>query len=380
MNLKSNINNGATYIIGSFPLFVMETDNPLSAEVSLLVGDKAENVFSGSYIPFGGVVEMDFKSVLLSLFNTAVPLMEYKTFDQPDFMKKIRFSFSDGNEILTYTVFVYNVNSSSWRSDRFLTFQPAVKDTTMDTPEFLTYVYSENYSTRTLICEVFFNGGSAKSLILYGWDGTRRAVTHNVNIKFLLGNDMEYVRNVVFYDIYGVDENGDRCTHKQRYLLREPKGTEQYYLFYNSCGGLDTLTTTGGCTETMGEEYETARISAGMAVIPADDRYVKYEQKTGYYTSDYKLFLKDFIMCERMKYRKEGGELIPVFLTGSDTSFDSKSNLVSSVFRFRKADDRISFDNSIINPDLITDAEWLPWQNGLIWQNEFSWDNETIWN
>lgn len=351
------------YSIPDLPEFRVRCTLPMTAEVFYKQKNSLMKLFTGSYVP--GVnfeVTINFKDILMPLLNSKEPLFHLGNFIQNDFFKEIHVKLKDAETNLERVFFITNVNAklqdeiSIVLSKRFLTLQPDVKETTVDSPEFLSYFYIGN-STKKMVAKFYLNNGLTELVTLYSWNGVDvKAVTHNVSYRQVmkLSNTSSSAKKP-FYDIYVLDENNHRISIIQRYVFKESTGRENYYLFYNSLGGLDTLITTGDTLQKPEVSFDIAKISSGLVELDNSDDHIILEQKSGYFSIDNIPYVTDFIMSKKDKYIFNPDEnlISQIVITGNDTSFNSKESFTSFSFSYRKMNDIPIIYDTIIDTQML---------------------------
>ena len=134
------------YSITDMPVLIIRGTMPFVVKLGYNDNGSIIEFFTGSYTFIADEkIELDFKDVLLTLFDNKDPQLNLDFFTQPNFIKTIRIEVSD-TETTEYINFnVLNINAHSTSNivevlkKRFLTQQPSVKVTTVAAPEFLTY-------------------------------------------------------------------------------------------------------------------------------------------------------------------------------------------------------------------------------------------------
>lgn len=354
------IENGY-YSIPDLPSFSIVGSSNITAKLSYIHNGSDVIVFIGSYTPGGNNrIEIDFKDILSALFENAKPQMSADTFVQSKFVRDIKVEISDNEVSVEKKFHVLNINAHcasdiiNILSKSFLTQQPSTKETTIYSPEFLTYYYSN--AGEKLVAQFYHYDKTSELVTLYRWDGNFPAVTHNVSPALVLA--ASYIpseHKMPFYDIYVADSSGSRISIMQRYVLKHATELDKHYLFYNSLGGLDTLTATGQLTDSAKVNFDIALTSSGLISLDNSDDHIEYSQNTGYFSNDYIKFLKDFILSKKEKYIVENGNCRKIVVTESDNSFSDKDNMVSFSFKYRKDNDKPEIADIYINQELIVE-------------------------
>lgn len=346
--LKNAPKQEGYYSIPDLPVFRLRCTLPITAEIGYIHNGNIRNIFSGSYIPdMNYYIEIDLKDVLRSLLSSEFPIFHLSYITQGNFLKQIYVLFKDGDGQIERTFNILNINATISSSTidvvskRFLTLQPEVKEVTVDSPEFLTYFYTGN--VKKLIAKFFNNDGTSEIVTLYTWKGNAAsAITHNVSYREVMKHsNSDSSSKKPFYDIYVVDESNQRISVIQRYVFRESTGRENYYLFYNYLGGLDTFITTGDNIQNPEVTFDIARTSSGLIQLDNTDDYIAWKQKSGYFSIDNINVVTDFLLSKKDKYRyaPEKVNCCKIVLTGHDASFNKKDSFTSFSFTYRKKTD-----------------------------------------
>lgn len=346
------------YTIPDLPVFRLRCTLPMTAEVGYIHNSKVNNVFSSSYVPgIDNNIEISFIDVLQTLFSSEEPKFHLGYITQSNFVKEIYVLFKDDDGQIERTFNILNINATTSSTDianviskRFLTLQPDVKEVTVDSPEFLTYFYIGN--VKKLIAKFYDISGSAEIVTLYTWKGDGvSAITHNVSYREVMKySNSDSSSKKPFYDIYVVDDNNQRISVIQRYVFRESTGRENYYLFYNSLGGLDTFITTGDNIQEPSITFDIARTSLGLIQLENTEDHVAYNQKSGYFSIDNIQVVTDFLFSKKDKYIFNCDTLScsKIVVTENDASFNKKDSFTSFSFTYRKMQDIPEIEDTII--------------------------------
>lgn len=346
------------YSIPDLPEFRLRCTLPMTAEVYYMQYSKLKKVFAGSYTPGINLeVCIDFKEILKTLLASEEPKFHLEYFTQYDFIKEIHVVFKDAEKELERVFYITDINATSQVdidvvfSKRFLTFQPDVKETTVDSPEFLSYFYTGE-KVRKLVAKFYLKAGGSEIVTLYSWNAKKiEMVTHNVSYRQILKlSNTSSSEKKPFYDIYIVDENNQRISVIQRYVFRESTGRENYYLFYNSLGGLDSLITTGDIFQKPDVSYDVVRTSSGLIPLDNTEDHITYNQKSGYFSIDNIPYVIDFVLSKKNKYlfNPEDKACHRIVMTENDSSFNKKESFTSFSFSYRKMNDIPAVDDSVI--------------------------------
>ncbi|MBQ8221830.1 MAG: hypothetical protein IJZ87_00565 [Bacteroidales bacterium] len=346
------------YTIPDLPVFRLRCTLPITAEVSYIHNGNIKNIFSGSYVPgLNNNIEIDLKDILQALLSSEVPKFHLSYITQYNFMKEIYVLFKDDDGQIERTFNLLNINATISSSTidvvigkQFLTLQTDVKEVTVDSPEFLTYFYAGD--VKKLIAKFYNNNGTSEVVTLYTWKGNNAsAITHNVSYREVIKHSNSDSSNKKpFYDIYVVDESNQRISLIQRYVFRESTGRENYYLFYNYFGGLDTFITTGDKKQKPEVTFDIARRSSGLIQLDNTEDHITWNQKSGYFSINNIYVVTDFLLNKKDKYiyTPDNVSCCKIVVTGHDASFNKKDSFTSFSFTYRKTTDIPEIEDFVV--------------------------------
>lgn len=227
----------------------------------LLQGD--EEIVARSYEPGAdGIVVINIRDIIHArlsfLFNNTSMVYEQKAI-----VSTFKVILS-GTEIV-FTAIRCGVDMladtpTNFLIQNFLTWQPNIKPVTYYSPEFLTYYAVQECRVKL---HAYFTDESAEivsesDLVLA--DLTKgKAYTiplQYASVAEKLGNKMP-----AYYDVWIEDMEGSRLSYVQRYYASDIKSeTEQWVLFENSLGGIDTFRAYGSTAFTGEHTHNVAEI------------------------------------------------------------------------------------------------------------------------
>lgn len=212
--------------------------------------------------------------------------------------------------------------SANWLRSNFLTWQPANKQITYYSPEWLTYFALES-------CNIKLKGtfpDNAEQTITLGSCEAGKAFT--VNVQYALISGLLGQQYPTHYDVWVESQAGTRLSYIQRYLYSDIKShQEQWFLFENSLGGLDTIRTSGDTDLDAIHEHKISNIGDTSFEYEVDTTR-SYTKNTGYLADYERRWLLDFFPA-RAKYIYTAGALRAITVTESDVKY-SVSDLPSS--------------------------------------------------
>lgn len=211
---------------------------------------------------------------------------------------------------------------SNWLRGNFLTWQPTNKRVTYYSPEWLTYYAQE---ACTIKLKATFPDNTVQNINL-GACGAGKAFTCNVQYAVIAGLLGQLYPS--YYDVWAEDATGNRLTYIQRYLYDEQKSEqEQWFLFENSLGGLDTFRASGDTDFTGSHDHKISNVDDVSSEYEIDTNR-SYNKNTGYLDDYERRWLLDFFPS-RKKYIYHNATIRAIVVTQSDVKY-SASDLPSS--------------------------------------------------
>lgn len=307
--------------------------------VTLVLQHGSDTLLEQSYEPNDdGVVEIDLREVVADRLSYELRDTG-SVYEQAGLAGTFTAIVSDTS--ITFRVVrggVYKLQDSAanFLTANFLTWQPTQKRVSYYTPEFLTYY-------ATIACNV--------KLKAYFTDASG-AVTSNTTITVASLSaakaytiPMQYARVVgrlenrlpAFYDVWVENGSGERLTYIQRYIADSRKSLdEDWVLWENSLGGLDTLRAYGSTELAFRHEHQEASIDGESLEYRVDAERL-YRKDTGKLSKDEARWLQDF-MPSRAKYIYLDSSIQSIVVTDSSVSGKVRTEPVSYSFTFKLSD------------------------------------------
>lgn len=337
-------------LLGNMKQFIISS----GSDVSFQLYDDEELIVEEKYTPNKqGRVTIDIKQLVQS--RLSFTLSSDSIYIQPNIAKIFRAEV-DGSSI-TFKVLrggIANLadTSSNWLAANFLTWQPTMKAVTYHSPEWLTY-----YATKAceLKLKAHFDDGTDQTVII-GSLSADQAYTANLQYSFIAG--LLGHKYPTHYEVW-VEATGERLTYIQGYHYSQPKSEfEQWFLFENSLGGIDTIRASGDTDFDAQHEHKISIID-GVSTEFAVDTIRNYIQNTGSLDEYERKWLSDFFPSVK-KYLFHSSALRPIVLTESDVKYSTADLPSSFSFSFRFADANNALLNLIRNQDAIPADITLP--------------------
>lgn len=258
-----------------------------------------------------------------------------------DFKVTIRYE-GEKTKAFTFTAIRAGVDrladsAENFLKGNFLTWQPTVKPVTYNTPEFLTYyaltegfVKCVGYYEERLVGVV---KGDEKIIANLQKDKAQTIPVQYAIIAKLFGFLPEY------YDVWVEDTEGKRLTYIQRYYASDIRSEEeQWVLFENSLGGIDTFRAYGDATFTAKHTHNIAEIENDAEEYRVDTAR-EYKKNTGHLNREERQWLLDFFPSLG-KYIYIDNYVRRIVVTDSEASYEAKELPSNFNFTFKYADAR----------------------------------------
>ena len=142
-----------------------------------------------------------------------------------------------------------------------------------------------------------------------------------------------------YYDVWVTDTNGQQLTYIQRYYASDMRSEdEQWILFENSLGGIDTFRAYGQAEATAKHTHNIAEI-ANQAEEYRVDTERTYKKNTGHLGQAEQRWLLDFFPSLG-KYLYIDGSLRRIVVTDSDVTYKTTPQPANYTFTYKYADAR----------------------------------------
>lgn len=303
----------------------------------LLQGD--EEIVARSYEPGAdGIVVINIRDIIHArlsfLFNNTSMVYEQKAI-----VSTFKVILS-GTEIV-FTAIRCGVDMladtpTNFLIQNFLTWQPNIKPVTYYSPEFLTYYAVQECRVKL---HAYFTDESAEivsesDLVLA--DLTKgKAYTiplQYASVAEKLGNKMP-----AYYDVWIEDMEGSRLSYVQRYYASDIKSeTEQWVLFENSLGGIDTFRAYGSTAFTGEHTHNVAEID-DVSLEYRVDTARKFQKNTGNLNRKERAWLLDFFPSLK-KYLYTGSYIRSIIVVESNVTYTDKELPSNYTFTYKFAD------------------------------------------
>ena len=290
------------------------------------------------------------KRIEIDLENIVTPLLSFQLqesttiYRQPNIAREFLVNLIEdktaAQESWQFTVLRAGIDNfadtaSSWLKRNFLTWQPTVKPVTYYTPEFLSYYAVEDCVAK---CRAYIeeNGSYVQTDIELGNLSHGKVWTIPMQYGVIAG---KLGKMPSYYDVWVEDAAGTRLTYIQRYYASDIRSEEeQWVLFENSLGGIDTFRAYGDTENTAKHTHNVAEIENDSEEYRVDT-VREYKKNTGFLSKEERKWLLDFFPSLG-KFLYTGNYVRRIVVTESDVSWQTKDLPSSYTFTYRYADAR----------------------------------------
>lgn len=287
-----------------------------------------------------GMVEIDVRDIVH-------PQLSYIIKDSGEVYRQSNLT-ADFTAIINTTEIVFRVvrggvdqlsdSAANFLTQNFLTWQPSVKPVTYYSPEFLTY-YAVGVGKIKLRAYFTDDEGNVTTEQEHAIVDIMPGIAYTIPLQYSvvtgwLGNKLP-----AYYDVWAESTAGHRFTYIQRYYAENMRSAqEQWVLFENSLGGLDTFRAYGSDQFNADHTHnlaETDEVSQEYRV----DTERKHQKNTGYLNKEEARWLLDFFPSHK-KYLYTGSYLRQIVVMESDVTGKLQKAPLSYTFTYKYADAR----------------------------------------
>lgn len=329
-------------LAGAMNHFIIAANNEVS--FVLKFADTETTIVQHVYSPNkAGRIEIDLESIVVPLLSFHLQDVS-EPYKQPAIVRKFTAVIAEANtadsktwsfSVLRAGIDHFADSAVNWLKANFLTWQPTLKPVTYFTPEFLTYyalidavvhcrAYVEkegNYVPHDLTLANLSNGAVWTIPVQYA----------------IIAGKLNKLPS--YYDVWVETTNGTRLTYIQRYYASDIRSEqEEWLLFENSLGGIDTFRAYGDAENTAKHTHNIAEIENNAEEYRVDTTR-EYKKNTGLLTDAERKWLLDFFPSLG-KYIYYGPYVRRIVVTESEVTWQTRELPSSFSFTYRYADAR----------------------------------------
>ena len=315
---------------GNLKPFVLQSSTAVA--FTLEVG--GSQMLNETYYPGNGnLIEIDLREVVESYLSFTFPSSD--VFNQPLLVRSFTAKF-DGQTVSFNAIRAgkarLNQSASEFLKENFLTWQPQVKPVTYYSPEWLTYYAVETCRIRL---KAYFEDGTSSETTL---SSPSAGTCYTLNLQYGVVSGKFSGKRPTYYDVWVESTGGQRLTYVQRYIGSPRRSEdENWYLFENSLGGLDSLRAYGSLDDAPEYEHNVSQLDGVLTEYRVDTNR-KYTRNTGYLTPQESAWLQD-MFSSRQKYAYTASGYYKIVFTASDGGRSSTELPSSYSFTYQFAED-----------------------------------------
>ncbi|MDD4778849.1 MAG: hypothetical protein PHV53_11260, partial [Fermentimonas sp.] len=242
---------------------------------------------------------------------------------------------------------------SNWLRGNFLTWQPQSKKVTYYSPEWLSYYAQEACN---IMLKAYLPGDTVQNINL-GACGVGKAFTFNLQYAFIAGKlGQKYPTH---FDVWAENSTGDRLTYIQRYFYSEALSEqEQWFIFENTLGGLDTLRAYGDSDFSGSHDHKLSTVGDESSEYDIDTERT-YNKNTGYLDNYERQWLLDFFVAKK-KYIYHSAAVRSIVVKNSDVKYNASDLPSEYNFTYKFSDIETSVLLNLIRSENIPEILTIP--------------------
>lgn len=332
----------ALSMTGAMNHFVISTSNEIT--FVLKYADSNQIIVQHTYTPNKA------KQIEVDMENIITPLLSFQLQDSttPYRQKNIARKFtveitedkSNNIESCTFTALRAGIDSfadtaTNWLKANFLTWQPTMKPVTYYTPEFLTYYAVEDCVVK---CRAYIDNNGEYEPYDLTLANLSSASCWTIPLQYgIIAGKLNKLPS--YYDVWVEDNSGTRFTYIQRYYATDIRNEqEQWVLFENSLGGIDTFRAYGNAENTAKHTHNIVEIENDAEEYRVDTAR-EFKKNTGFLSDQERKWLLDFFPSLG-KYLYIGNHVRRIVVIESEVSWQEKELPSSYSFTYKYADAR----------------------------------------
>lgn len=304
-----------------------------SSEVRFILSQGESVLVDESYHPNpNGRIIIDVKEVINANLSTQLPSGDI--FPQTEICKL--FKADIGGQIVEFSAMQAGVENPSetpglFLSANWLTWQPQTKKVTYNQPEWLTY-----YAVANAVIKVRFHLKDG-SPVIHTLHNIPAGSCYTYNMQFAHVMTLVGGEKFGYYDVYAEDASGNRLTYIQRYVYRQEETNDEYFIFINSLGGIDTANLTGESRFSPEIEHLEGVYDDVSCQVPGKS-IRKFEKNSGWLAKNEATWLFDLLNSNH-RFKLSNGTLKRITVVESSVDDTSIEDMKSIILTYRMSND-----------------------------------------
>lgn len=253
-----------------------------------------------------------------------------------DFTAVINESMEVTFRVIRAGVDLFTDNATNFLMLNFLTWQPSSKAVTYYSPEFLTYYAPVTCKAKL---KAYFSDNATPESKEIDLADFVKGKAYTIPLQYAVVAGLLEHRLPSYYDVWIENTSGHQLTYVQRYYATDMfSEQEDWVLFENSLGGLDTFRAYGSTNFNGEYTHNIAEIEDTSIEYRIDVKH-KYKKNTGYLNKEERRWLLDFFPS-KSKYIYVGAFIRPIVVSESNVEFVDKELPSNYTFTYQYADAR----------------------------------------
>lgn len=290
------------------------------------------------------------KRIEVDLEHVVTPLLSFHLKDvsdaykQPDIARKFTAVISEvgttDTESWSFTVLRAGIDrfadvAGNWLKANFLTWQPTMKPVTYYTPEFLTYYAVVDAVVR---CRAYVDKGGEYTPYDLTMANLSNGSAWTIPVQYaIIAGKLNKLPS--YYDVWVETKTGTRLSYVQRYYASDVRSEqEQWVLFENSLGGIDTFRAYGSSENMAKHTHNIAEIENNSSEYRVDTTR-EFKKNTGHLSDTERRWLLDFFPSLG-KYLYNETYIRRIVVTESDVNWQTRELPSSYTFTYKFTDSR----------------------------------------
>lgn len=226
--------------------------------------------------------------------------------------------------------------AANFLTANWLTWQPQEKPVTYSTPEYLTRyaTAAETVKIKAYYTDADGNVTSNETITVASLTAGK---AYTIPMQYAYVSSLLTTPLPAFYDVWTEDASNNRLSYIQRYYAGNMKSEqEDWVLFENSLGGIDTFRAYGATDFTGDHTHNIAEVDEVKEEYRVDTER-KYQKNTGYLNDNERKWLLDFFPSSK-KYLYSNGTLRSIVVSESNVTYKDKDLPSSYTFTYQFAE------------------------------------------
>lgn len=322
---------------GNMKDLILQMSEPVTVKLGIQYSEgNISWVIDETYYPGNGnLVHVDFREVVEAYLSFTLPSSD--VYIQPSLSRTFTVNYRHGSTEDNFSFIAVRAGklnlsqtAESFLTENFLTWQPNQKAVTYYSPEWLTY-FSPGECFIKL--KAYWEDTTSSTVVLAS---PAAGTCYTVNLQYAVVSGKFSGKRPMYYDVWVENAAGNRLSYIQRYVASEKiSDDENWYLFENSLGGLDSLRAHGSVQEAPEYTFNAANFGEITEEYRTDTER-KFVRNTGLLTADEARWLQDLFPANK-KYIYTLSGIYPIVFTDSSGDSDSSDYPSSYTFTYRLA-------------------------------------------